>query len=223
MKYPNIYSGRFVLRHNRFSATVLVDGREEICHVKNTGRLRELLLPGALCYLVKSENPTRKTAFDLVAVEKDEQVVNIDSQAPNKVAGEYLATLFPDAEIRAEVTYGDSRFDFRVKTEDTTWFVEVKGVTLKEGETALFPDAPTERGVKHIRHLIACKQQGYGAMLLFVVAMQGVKTVKPNAARHKEFAMALMDAKTAGVTLAAVDCRVNADEIVAKTPLSVEV
>ena len=158
MKYPNIKKGIFESRPNRFVALVRIDGTMQKCHVKNTGRLRELLIPGAVCYLTESDNPARATRYDLVAVKRaDGEVVNIDSMAPNAVAGEYLRKIYPMAEIRPETKYGDSRFDFMVRREDGILYVEVKGVTLKRGGVALFPDAPTERGVKHIRELIACK------------------------------------------------------------------
>lgn len=224
MNYPNIKEGIFVSRQNRFAAEVMIDGRVQICHVKNTGRLRELLLPGAVCYLTKCENPSRKTAYDLVAVARGADTVNIDSTAPNAVAREYLQTLFPNAEIKSEVTYGDSRFDFRVKTADATTFVEVKGVTLLCADgIARFPDAPTERGVKHIKELISAKERGYGAMLLFVVAMSGASAVSPNRVTHPAFAEALEMAEKAGVRLVAVDCLVTKEGILPQNPLDVRV
>ncbi len=224
MNYPNIYEGIFVGRPNRFIAYVEVDGEVQSCHVKNTGRLRELLYPGAVCYLTKSDNPARKTAYDLVAVEREGQIVNIDSMAPNAVAKQYLGTVFPDAEIKAEVSFGDSRFDFRVKTAEKIVFVEVKGVTLLcEDGIARFPDAPTERGIKHIEHLIAAKEQGYGAILLFVVAMTGAGAVAPNRTTHPAFADALTKAKKAGVRLCAIDCLVQKEGILPQNPLPVRV
>ena len=192
MNYPNIKEGIFVNRPNRFVAYVELSGQLKTCHVKNTGRLRELLVPGAVCYLTESDNPNRKTAYDLVAVEHEGRIVNIDSMAPNAVAGQYLHTLFPEGEIKGEVRFGDSRFDFRVKSGDATAFVEVKGVTLLcEDGIARFPDAPTERGVKHIKELIAAKREGYDAILLFVVAMSGARAVAPNRGTHPAFAEAL--------------------------------
>ena len=223
MKYPNIQKGIFVNRPNRFVAYAELDFEVVKCHVKNTGRLRELLVPGAVCYLTRSDNPNRTTAYDLVAVERDGQIVNIDSMAPNAVAREYLSTLFPDASIKAEVCFGDSRFDFMVKNEQMTTFVEVKGVTLQEGTIARFPDAPTERGVKHIKELIAAKGKGYGAMLLFVVAMQGVTCVAPNAITHPAFAEVLRQAEACGVTLCAIDCLVQKEGIVPRNLLPVRV
>ncbi len=214
MKYPNIKEGVFVSRLNRFAAEVQIDGRVQKCHVKNTGRLRELLIPGAVCYLTEPGNPARATRYDLVAVRREDgTVVNIDSMAPNAVAGEYLRKLYPEADICPETKYGDSRFDFMVKKSDGILYVEVKGVTLNENGVALFPDAPTERGLKHVRELISCKAAGHDAMILFVVAMQGVSVVKPNRGAHAAFADALAEAKCAGVCLAAVDCLVAPDSL----------
>lgn len=222
MKYPNIKKGIFESRPNRFVALVRIDGTMQKCHVKNTGRLRELLIPGAVCYLTESDNPARVTRYDLVAVKRaDGEVVNIDSMAPNAVAGEYLRKIYPMAEIRPETKYGDSRFDFMVRREDGILYVEVKGVTLKRGGVALFPDAPTERGVKHIRELIACKEAGYDAMLLFVAAMQDIEAVMPNRETHPAFAKALTDAKRAGVLLRAIGCRVTPDTMIAENELLV--
>lgn len=222
MKYQNIKEGIFESRPNRFVAFVQLDGKVEKCHVKNTGRLRELLVPGAVCYLSLSDNPARATRYDLVSVKRqDGEIVNIDSMAPNAVAGEYLRKLYPNAIIRPETRYGDSRFDFMVKREEGILYVEVKGVTLKKGENALFPDAPTERGVKHIRELIACKEAGNDAMILFVVPMQGMKRVVPNKETHAEFANALDAAKSAGVRLAAIDCHTKPDELIVHNELLV--
>ena len=224
MTYPNSKEGIFESRPNRFVAYVTVDGISEKCHVKNTGRLRELLVPGAVCYLCKSDNPARATRYDLVAVKRyDGVTVNIDSMAPNAVAGEYLQQLYPRASIRAEVKYGGSRFDFAVYEGDQTTFVEVKGVTLDDGGVARFPDAPTERGVKHIMELIDCREKGYGAMLLFVVAMPGIRYVAPNAKTHKAFADALALAKERGVTLRGVACEVTKDSILPLKALKVQV
>ncbi len=224
MNYPNIHKGIFINRPNRFVAYVEVAGEVQKCHVKNTGRLRELLLPGAVCYLTKSDNQNRSTAFDLVAVERGQDIVNIDSMAPNAVARENLQALFPNSEIKAEVTYGDSRVDFRVKDGDKITFVEVKGVTLLyEDGVARFPDAPTERGVKHIRELIAAKREGHDAVLLFVVAMSGAIAVAPNRTAHPAFADALAEAKEAGVQLLAMACQVTKEGILPQNPLPVRV
>lgn len=223
MRYENMYSGFFIARPNRFIAHVEIDGKIVVAHVKNTGRCKELLCPGAKVWLQRHSNPNRKTEWDLICVESLGQVVNIDSQVPNQIALDYLQHLFPDATIRREVTFGDSRFDLCLYRDgEAPTFVEVKGVTLRVGELACFPDAPTERGTKHLRGLISAKAQGYGAILLFVVAMGGVKMVKPNQATDPAFASALSDACSAGVTLMAIDCSVTEDSIIFKNTLPVE-
>jgi sugar fermentation stimulation protein A len=224
MNYPNICRGIFLSRPNRFVAVVKIDDEDTICHVKNTGRLRELLLPGAVCYLTKSDNLARKTVYDLVAVERGEEIVNIDSTAPNAVAKQYLAELYPDSEILAEKTFAESRFDFMVKRKEGVLWVEVKGVTLlcKDG-IARFPDAPTARGVKHIEHLIAAKEAGQDAMLLFVVAMSGAVAVAPNRVTHPAFADVMQRAERAGVALCAIDCVVQKEGIYPQNPLPVRV
>ena len=221
MKYPNIKEGVFVNRCNRFVAEIEIDGAVQKCHVKNTGRLRELLVPGAVCYLTGSDNPKRATRYDLVAVQKGLQVVNIDSMAPNQVAYEYLSQLYPNARIHKESVCGNSRLDFLVENGTRKLYIEVKGVTLREKNAAKFPDAPTLRGVKHIRELIACKKAGHDAMLLFVVAMTGVDVVIPNRETQPEFEQALREAKAAGVQLLAVDCVVTSDSICAQSNISV--
>lgn len=222
MKYPNIKEGIFESRPNRFVAYVTVDGVSEKCHVKNTGRLRELLIPGALCYLCRSDNPARTTRYDLVAVKRfDGVIVNIDSMAPNTVARQYLQSLFPKAAVRAEVQYQNSRFDFSVDDGEKVTYVEVKGVTLDDEGVARFPDAPTERGCKHLYELIDCKKKGYGAMVLFVVPMPSIRYVAPNRKTHPAFADALQAAKDAGVILSAVQCRVTLDEILPQKALEV--
>lgn len=222
MKYPNIKEGIFESRPNRFVAYVTVDGVSEKCHVKNTGRLRELLIPGAVCYLCRLDNPARTTRYDLVAVKRfDGVVVNIDSMAPNMVAKQYLKELFPEAKIKAEVTYQNSRFDFSVDDGEKVTYVEVKGVTLDDDGVARFPDAPTERGCKHLYELIDCKKKGYGAMVLFVVPMPSIRYVAPNRKTHPAFADALQAAKDAGVILSAVQCRVTLDEILPQKALEV--
>lgn len=215
MRYKNIVCGKFLCRPNRFIAHVEIEGQKEICHVMNTGRMRELLLPGAEVFLTKSENPKRKTKFDLVAVRRGDEIINIDSLAPNKVAAEYIPTLFPGAVlIRPETFYGKSRFDFYIEAENEKIFLEVKGVTLKIGDEARFPDAPTERGAKHLNELISAKAEGFRAALLFVIAMQGVNSFAPNAETDPRFAAALKAAKNAGVEVYAIDCKVSPEEIV---------
>lgn len=227
MKYQQIERGTFRFRQNRFIAYVTVDGREEKVHVKNTGRCRELLREGAAVYLAKAENENRSTAYDLVAVKKEGRIVNIDSQAPNKAAGEWLLAggLFPDVKlVRPETTFGDSRFDFYVETEDgRKIFLEVKGCTLEENREGRFPDAPSERAVKHVKELIKAAEAGYEACLLFVVQMDGVDHVVPNRETQPEFAEALRKARGAGVKIIARDCLVTEDSMEIRNPLPVYV
>lgn len=221
MKYDTIIRGTFLSRPNRFIARVLVNGMEETVHVKNTGRCRELLIPSCTVILACSGNPARKTKYDLVAVwkerkEKPPLLINMDSQIPNDAAWEWLCkgTLFsPNAVIRREVTHGDSRFDFYIEDGDRRVFLEVKGVTLEENGTALFPDAPTERGVKHLRHLISCMTEGFEAYLLFVIQMKGISEFRPNDTMHREFGDTLRKAAEAGVNILAMDCVVTEDSI----------
>lgn len=215
MKYGNVVKGRFLSRPNRFIANVEIGGREEVCHVKNTGRCKELLVPNAAVYLEKSDNPARKTGFDLIAVEKGRLLINMDSAAPNKAAGEYLRKLFGErAVIKPEKPYGQSRIDFYIESGKDKWLIEVKGVTLEEKGIALFPDAPTERGVKHLKELTAAVKEGYKCMVLFVVQMKGIRAFMPNDSTHPEFGRALRAARKAGVEVKAVDCLVSADSMV---------
>ena len=180
----------------------------------NTGRMRELLLPGAELFLSESENPARKTRFDLVAVRRGDEIVNIDSLAPNKVAAEYIPTLFPGAAlVRPETFYGKSRFDFYVETPKEKIFLEVKGVTLDCGGEARFPDAPTERGCKHLRELQAAVEAGFGAWVLFVIQMADIRRFEPNWPRDPEFAKTLCRAAEHGVRVRAVECAVTADSL----------
>lgn len=216
MKYNNIREGIFRERPNRFIAFVTIDGKTETCHVKNTGRCRELLVPGAKVYLEKSTNPNRKTAYDLIAVEKGKLLINMDSQIPNGAAEEWMrrGNLFPqDALVQREKTYGNSRFDIYAEYGKRRAFVEVKGVTLEEDGIVRFPDAPTARGVKHVMELVECIRDGYEAYLLFVIQMKGVKWFEPNTVTHPEFAQALIEAEKAGVKILAYDCVVTADSI----------
>ena len=228
MKYKRVIKGRFIARPNRFIARVEIEGAVETVHVKNTGRCRELLIPGCNVYLSVADNPERKTKFDLIAVEKvtDSGVllINMDSQIPNDVAGEWLrgGELFSvGANVRREVKYGSSRFDFYIEDGDRRAFLEVKGVTLEEDGVAMFPDAPTERGVKHIGELVSAVREGYEAYVLFVIQMKGVSKFRPNDATHPEFGEALRMAKEAGVHILAVDCKIEPDSIV--TDMSVKV
>ena len=216
MKYENIVRGIFKERPNRFIAKVEIDGKCETVHVKNTGRCKELLVPKAIVYLEKSDNPLRKTLYDLIAVVKNGMLINIDSQIPNYVAEEWLklGTLFSkNALIRREVTYKKSRFDFYIEDGDRRIFLEVKGCTLEENSVARFPDAPTERGVKHINELIECISEGYEAYILFVIQMKGVAYFEPNDKTHKAFGDALRNAQQKGVKILAFDCIVTPDSI----------
>ena len=225
MKYEKIKEGIFISRPNRFIAIVNIDGKEETCHVKNTGRCKELLIKGSKVFLEDcSHNPNRKTKYDLIAVYKGDCLVNMDSQAPNKVVQEWLPILFPDITlIRPETKYKNSRFDFYVETEQEKIFMEVKGVTLEVDGEARFPDAPTERGVKHIQELIACRKDGYEAYIIFVVQMKGVTHFVPNLATHPEFAEALKNAKKQGVKILCYDCKVTPDELVLDKEVKVQV
>ena len=221
MRYRHISKAVFIGRPNRFIARVLVDGQEETVHVKNTGRCRELLTEGCTVYLEDSENPARKTRFDLVAVEKLRSgkpplLVNMDSQMPNNAVAEWIADsgLFSDkAVIHREYTYGASRFDFMIEDGGRISFLEVKGVTLENGGIAGFPDAPTERGVKHIKELIRAKNEGFGAYILFVIQMKEIRQLRPNDATHRAFGDALREAEKAGVNLLAYDCIVTPDSM----------
>ena len=214
MRYGNIVRGRFLARPNRFVAHVALEGRTETCHVKNTGRCRELLVPGAAVYLEKNKNPGRKTAYDLIAVRKGELLVNMDAQAPNRVFAEWLAPRLPEgAVLRREYAYGDSRLDFCVESPRGLFLIEVKGVTLEDGGAARFPDAPTERGVKHIRELQKAAEAGLGAALFFVVQMEGMKSMAPNEETHPAFGAALREAAAAGVRVCAWDCAVTPESL----------
>ena len=212
MRYDNIVRGRFLSRPNRFIALVDIDGAETICHVKNTGRCRELLVPGAEVYLVPGTAPGRKTPYDLVAVDKSGVLINMDAQAPNRVFAEFARTFDPQAlSVRPEFRFGDSRLDFCLERPDGLHLVEVKGVTLESGGHARFPDAPTERGVKHIRELMRAVEQGHRATAFFVVQMAQVTDFAPNDDTHPAFGAALRQAAAAGVQVAAYACRVTPD------------
>lgn len=209
MTYEKIVPGVFRLRPNRFIAHVETQEGLQVCHVKNTGRCRELLIDGAKVYLAESRNPARKTKYDLVAVEKGRLLINMDSQAPNQVAAEYLPKLLPGLTLlRPETAFGSSRFDFYAEAAGEKWFVEVKGVTLEQDGIALFPDAPTARGVKHLRELCRCVEQGYRACVLFVVQMAGMACFTPNAATDPGFSAALAEAARSGVRVEAIGCQV---------------
>ena len=224
MKYQHIVPAKFLERPNRFIAYVELDGQREKVHVKNTGRCKELLQPGVTVYLEKSDNLARSTAYDLVAVEKGERMVNMDSQAPNKAVGEWLLTkeLFPGLSfVRPETKYGNSRFDFYVETEKEKIFIEVKGVTLEEDGVVRFPDAPSERAVKHVEELVEAKKAGYRVFVFFVIQMQGVEYFMPNVATHEAFARALIQARNEGVEVLAYDCMVTPDSMMIHKPVPV--
>ena len=243
MQYTNVMDGKFIARPNRFIAHVEIAGREEIVHVKNTGRCKELLLPGVTVYVQYFPEGKRKTKYDLIAVEKvltglinesdaasessgvvhstlSEQhtlLINMDSQAPNKVVQEWLVEKEPFGKItylKPECKHGDSRFDFYLETEERKMFIEVKGVTLEEKGVVMFPDAPTERGVKHVQELCHClEEEGYGAAIIFVVQMSGMRYFTPNRRTHLAFAEALERAEACGVKLLALTCAVTPDSL----------
>lgn len=224
MQYGKILPARFLSRPNRFVARVEAEGEELVCHVKNTGRCRELLVPGATVWLEESPNPSRKTKFDLIAVEKGERLINMDAQAPNKVFGEWAAaggfreglTL-----LRPETTYGSSRFDFYWESSKSRGFVEVKGVTLEEDGVVRFPDAPTLRGVKHLDELVKAREAGYEAAVCFVIQMENVRWFAPNDETHPEFGQALRRAAQAGVEILALDCAVTPQSLTMGKPVPI--
>lgn len=216
MKYKNIKEGIFISRPNRFIAYCEVDGKEEICHVKNTGRCKELLVPGAKVLLEKSDNEKRKTPFDLVSVYKGERLINMDSMAPNKVFGEYVSEgkfTGKVKNIKPEFTYGNSRIDFYIEAGEKKILAEVKGVTLEIDNAVYFPDAPTERGVKHIDELIKAKEEGFEVYVIFVTQMKGVRFFSPNRNTHPEFAHKLIEAKNKGVNIKCYECEVSIGEV----------
>lgn len=225
MEYNDIKEGHFLERPNRFVAYVNIDGRKEKVHVKNTGRCRELLTENALVYLDKSGSPGRNTEYDLVAVRKGTRIINMDSQAPNKAVQEWLYTgeLFPDmTSLKPETKYRNSRFDFYAETPDNKVFIEVKGVTLEQEGVVLFPDAPSERAVKHVEELMEAVKEGYGAYIIFVIQMEGVKYFTPNCPTQPEFAQALLKARQAGVRILAYDCAVTPDSMTIHNPVPVK-
>ena len=216
MRYSKVTEGTFLNRPNRFIAEVEIEGCIECVHVKNTGRCRELLVPGCRCCLSDSGNPERKTRYDLIAVQKGELLINMDSQVVNTLVEEYLkkGTLFSkDALIRREVTYGKSRFDFYIEDGARKIFLEVKGVTLENGGVAAFPDAPTERGVKHLKELCAALKEGFESYVFFVIQMKGVRVFTPNDVTHPAFGENLRYAAGQGVKIIAMDCQVTPDSL----------
>ena len=224
MKYENMIQGTFLRRPNRFIAHVMIEGQEQIVHVKNTGRCRELLPAGAKVWCLDAPYPNRKTRYDLIAVQKGDRLINMDSQAPNLAVRQWLEAggLGVVSCVKAEKTFGESRFDFYFEKEGKPCFLEVKGVTLESDGVCAFPDAPTLRGAKHIRELIRAKQQGYGAYILFVIQMENVKYLHPNDATDPEFGKALREAAQVGVQILAVDCKVSPGEMVIGKSVPVE-
>lgn len=223
MNYNNIIKGEFIDRPNRFIAICNINGKEEICHVKNTGRCKELFIKGATVYLQKSDNPNRKTQYDLIAVQKGERLVNVDSQIANYVVIEHLFQLFDNITfVKPECKYGNSRFDIYVETETEKIFVEVKGVTLENDGVVRFPDAPTERGVKHLKELQKAVTTGYKAYIIFVVQMDNVKYFEPNRITHPAFADVLKEVSENGVNVLAFQCNVTPESITIKKQISVK-
>lgn len=223
MRYDCIEEAIFLSRPNRFIAEVELRGEPLTVHVKNTGRCKELLIPGARVLLSKGTNPARRTPYDLVSVYKEDRLINMDSQAPNHIAQEYLRSHHSEIlHLHPEKVYRDSRFDFAGETEHGPFFLEIKGVTLEHDNVAMFPDAPTERGVKHLRELIRAKQEGYDAGILFIIQMKGITCLRPNRQTHPAFADALCEAASAGVHIGALDCRVIPGEVTADVPVPVE-
>ena len=216
MKYENVKKGIFIDRPNRFIANVEIDGAVEVVHVKNTGRCKELLVEGVTVFVQEFENSNRKTKFDLIAVCKGDRLYNIDSQAPNKVFYEWVLKsgyLGNIEYIKSECKYGDSRFDFYIETKNRKIYAEVKGVTLEDDGVLMFPDAPTERGVKHIKELCKCVEEGFEAYVCFVVQTDKAKYFTPNKRTHPAFAEALLEARDKGVNILCVNCKVTEDSL----------
>ena len=225
MRYDNIHKGKFLSRPNRFIANVEIDGKAEVCHVKNTGRCKELLIEGCTVWLEHSDSASRKTAFDLVAVEKGDRLINMDSQAPNKAVGEWLREKMPFGEgfsVYPEKKYGNSRFDFYLESQDRKIFMEVKGCTLEKDGVVLFPDAPTLRGVKHIEELSHCLDEGYESYIMILVQMSDVQYFTPNYDTHPEFGEALEKASQKGVKILCYDCNVTHDSMTVGKPVKVK-
>lgn len=216
MVYKNILPGKFILRPNRFIANIEIDGKTEVCHVKNTGRCKELLIPGADVFVQESNNKERKTRFDLISVYKGKELINIDSQAPNKVFGEWAkkSGFFGKIDyIKAEYTYKSSRFDFYIEAEKKKILVEVKGVTLEDKGIVSFPDAPTERGIKHINELLSAKDEGFESYVFFIIQLEKCRYFTPNREKHPEFADALEYASKNGVKVCALNCEVSKNSL----------
>lgn len=217
MIYPNVKQGVFIARPNRFLAQIELDGQIELCHVKNTGRCKELFIPGAMvCVEDHGTNTKRKTRYSVISIRKEKEWINIDSQIPNRLVEDWLQEngLFENISyLKREVKYGNSRFDIYLEADGKKIFLEVKGVTLEEHGIARFPDAPTERGIKHMKELMACMEEGYEAYLVFVIQMKGIQYFEPNDRTHMEFGTTLREAAQCGVHIRAVDCKVQPDSI----------
>ena len=224
MQYTNMVPGIFLDRPNRFIAHIALGGKQEVCHVKNTGRCRELLTPGASVWCQDAPSSSRKTRYDLICVEKGSRLINMDSQAPSTAAGEWLEAggLGPVQELRREVRNGASRFDFAFTLDTKPCFLEVKGVTLEQNGICAFPDAPTQRGAKHLRELTELAQKGFGAYVLFVIQMADVQYLQPNDATDPAFGSALRDAAAAGVQLLAMDCSVTPETMTLRKPVEIK-
>jgi sugar fermentation stimulation protein A len=224
MEYSRMMPGHFLARPNRFIAHVEIEGETQIVHVKNTGRCRELLPVGAQVWCQESNNPNRKTKYDLIAVRNGGRIINMDSQAPNIAAGEWLRAggLGKIENLKAESFHGDSRFDFSFTKDGRQCFLEVKGVTLENDGVCAFPDAPTERGVKHLKGLAKLAREGYGAYVLFVIQMPDVKYLHPNDLTDPAFGAALREAAANGVTVLAMDCAVTEDTMQLRLPVLVK-
>ena len=223
MKYSNVSPAKFIERPNRFIARVLLEGKELTVHVKNTGRCRELLIPGCTVFLEKAANPERKTPYDLIAVEKDGRIINIDSQAPNAVVKEWLLGLGTYDKVQPEYKYGNSRIDFYMEKGDERFLMEVKGCTLFRDGVGYFPDAPTERGAKHLKELTGALKEGYKTMVAFVIQGEGVSEVRPNEETDPEFAKAFHEARKAGVEILHLPCAVSADELIINDNISIKI
>ena len=225
MIYKNMVSGEFLRRPNRFIAHVMIGGAQQTVHVKNTGRCRELLPQGASVWCQHFEGGSRKTAYDLITVQKGQRLINMDSQAPNKAAREWLEAggLGKLSDLRAEVTRGDSRFDFAFQKDGRQCYLEVKGCTLENDGVCAFPDAPTLRGTKHLRHLTALAREGFGAYVLFVIQMEDVLYIHPNDTTDPDFGKALREAAAAGVRVLAMDCTVTPESMKIRTPVEVRI
>lgn len=223
MYVSNIISGTFLSRPNRFIAKVEIGGQEQTVHVKNTGRCKELLIPGVTVYCCHDPNPARKTAYDLIAVRKGSLLINMDSQAPNAAAKEWLQNggLGALSNLKPETVWGDSRFDFSFVREGKQCFLEVKGVTLENEGVCAFPDAPTQRGVKHLQGLTRAVREGFGAYVLFVIQMSPVRYFRPHCETDPDFAMALREASDAGVQILAYDCAVTPQSMVIQNPVPI--